>query len=87
VSGVVLRQILSALKNSEIPYRDGCPIQVIPFALERQESLPEQPRAVYLYILRMEEPGRFCDATWFGLGSPIVPVVQPSQSHMRKDVT
>jgi hypothetical protein len=23
----------------------------------------------------------------FGLGSPIVPVVQPSQSHMRKDVT
>src|SRR5260370_34469992 len=24
---------------------------------------------------------------WFGLGSPIVPVVQPSQSHMRKDVT
>jgi hypothetical protein len=49
----VLRQILSALKNSEIPCRDGCPIQVIPFTLERQESLPEQrPRdlPVYIYI-------------------------------------
>jgi hypothetical protein len=40
---LVLRQILSALKNSEIPCRDGCPIQVIPFTLERQESLPGNP--------------------------------------------
>jgi len=35
----------------------------------------------------MEEAGRFRDAAWFGLGSPIVPGVQPSQSHMRKDAT
>ena len=32
----------------------------------------------------MEEP---TTRRWFGLGSSIVPVVQPSQSRMRKDVT
>jgi len=35
----------------------------------------------------MEEPVTFSRRRWFGSGSPIVPVVQPSQSHMRKDVT
>jgi hypothetical protein len=46
-----------------------------PFILERQESLPEErSRGIPVYI-RMEEPGRFRDATlrWFGLGSPCGP--------------
>ena len=29
----------------------------------------------------------FSRRRWFGLGNPIVPVVQPSKSHMRKDTT
>src|SRR5438034_1382086 len=29
---------------------------------------PREPRAAYLYILRMEEPGRFTTLRWFGSG-------------------
>jgi hypothetical protein len=35
----------------------------------------------------MEEPGVFATLRWFTLGSPNVPVVQPSESHMRKNAT
>src|SRR5437899_12891996 len=31
---------------------------------------PREPRAAYLYILRMEEPGRFHDATLVRIGRP-----------------
>ena len=46
-----------------------------PFILERQESLPEErPRGVPVYI---KDAGTrtFSRRRWFGLGSPIVPVV------------
>ena len=31
---------------------------------------PREPRAAYLYMLRMEEPGRFHDATLVRIGRP-----------------
>ena len=86
-SRAVLRQNSMRTENSAIPCRDGCPIQVIPSPLERQESLPEErPRGVPVYK-GWRNPDVLTTLRRFGLGSPIVPVVQPSQSHMRKDVT
>ena len=83
----VLRQNSVRAENSAIPWRDGCPIQVIPSPSSAKSLSRRSARAAYLYILRMEEPDVFTTLGWFGSGSPIVPVVQPSQSHMRKDVT
>ena len=60
-------------ENSALPCRDGCPIQVI-----RSPSSPKN--------LSRRNPHVFATLRWFGLGSPIVPVVQPSRSRMRKDV-
>src|SRR5260221_7065922 len=47
---------------SAIPCRDGCPIQVIPSSSSAKNLSRKNARAVYLYILRMQEPGRFRDA-------------------------
>ena len=56
-------------ENSAIPCHDGCLIQVIPFTLERQESVPGNPSGIPVYI-RMEEPGRFHDATLVRIRQP-----------------
>src|SRR6267154_3446400 len=55
-------------------WRDSLPRRLArpgyPFTLERQESLPEErPRGVPVYI-RMEEPGRFRDATLVRIRQP-----------------
>jgi len=81
----VLRQNSMRTENSAIPCRNRCPIEVILSSPERQDSLPGEPlRGVPVYI---KEGSRTFLRPWFGLSSPIVPVVQPSQSRMRKDVT
>src|SRR5258708_31314754 len=49
-------------EDSAIPCRDGCPIQVIPSSSSAKNLSRKNARAVYLYILRMQEPGRFRDA-------------------------
>jgi hypothetical protein len=73
-------------ENSAIPCRDSCPIQAILYPRAPKIS-PEGTRAVYVFN-RMEEYGRFRNPlNCFGLGSLIVPVVQPSQSYVRNDVT
>ena len=51
----VLRQNSMRTENSAIPCRDGCPIQVIS-SPSNAKNLSRGTRAVYLYILRMEEP-------------------------------
>src|ERR1700680_4047439 len=45
---------------------------------------PGEPE-LYTCIYKGRNPDVFTTLRRFGLGSPIVPVVQPSQSHMRKD--
>jgi len=79
----VLRQNSMRTENSAIPCRDDCPIQVLPHPPSAKILSRTTARAVYLCI--------FATLRWFGLGSPIVPGVQPwvqpSQSHMRKDAT
>jgi hypothetical protein len=72
--------------NSAIPCHDGCLIQVIPSPSNAKNLPPGNPSGIPVYM-RMRNPDVFATLGWFGLGSPIVPVVQPSQSHMRKDVT
>jgi hypothetical protein len=57
-----------------------------PFTLERQKPPGEPERYTCIYK-GWRNPDVFTTLRWFGLGSPIVPVVQPSQSHMRKDAT
>jgi hypothetical protein len=57
----VLRQNSMRTENGAIHCRDGCLIQVIP-SPSNAKILSGGTRAVYLYI-RMEEPGRFHDAT------------------------
>ena len=81
----VLRQIVCALKIARFPASDGFPVQVI-FTLERQKSLPGNPRGIPVYV-GWRNPDVFATLGWFGLGSLVVPVVQPSQSYVRKDVT
>src|SRR6267154_1433531 len=56
-------------ENSPIPCCDGGPIQVIP-SPSSAKNLSRGTPAVYLYILRMEEPGRFHDATLVRLRQP-----------------
>jgi hypothetical protein len=65
----VLRQNSMRTENSAIPCRDGCLIQVIP-SPSNAKNLSRGTRAVYLYILRMEEPGRFHDATLVRIRQP-----------------
>jgi hypothetical protein len=57
-----------------------------PFTLERQKP-PGEPERYTCICKGWRNPDVFTTLRWFGLGSPIVPVVQPSQSHMRKDAT
>src|SRR5258705_11418568 len=61
-SDPVLRQNSMRTENSAIPCRDGCLIQVIP-SPSNAKNLSRGTRAVYLCIYKMEEPGRFRDAT------------------------
>src|SRR5882724_8742143 len=56
-------------ENSAIPCHDGCLIQVIPFTLERQESVPVNPSGIPVYI-SMEEPGRLHDAALVRIRQP-----------------
>ena len=72
----VLRQNSIRTENSAIPCRNRCPIGVIPSSPERQDSLPgEPPRGVPVYIKDEGTRTFFATLRWFGLGSPIVPVV------------
>jgi len=73
-------------ENSAIPCRDGCSIQVIPSPSSAKNLSRGNARAVYPYK-GWRNPDVFATLRWFGLRSPIVPVMQPSQSHMRKDAT
>src|SRR5882724_10218092 len=87
LSKTVLRQNSMRIKNSAIPCRDGCLIQVIP-SPSNAKNLSRGTRAAYLYIYGYGGTRTFSRTLrWFGLGSSFVAVVQPSQSHMRKDVT
>jgi hypothetical protein len=54
-----------------------------PSTLERQESLPEVgPQGIPVYIKDGERRTFSLRLRWLGLGSPIVPLVQASQSHI-----
>jgi len=66
----VLRQNSMRTENSAIPCRDGCPIQVIPSPLSAKILSRRNARAAYLYMLRMEEPRRFRDATLIRIRQP-----------------
>src|ERR1700730_4411106 len=66
----VLRQNSMRTENSAITWHDGCPIQVIP-SPSSTKNLSRGTRAVYLYIyIRMEELGRFHDATSVRIRQP-----------------
>jgi hypothetical protein len=66
--------ILSALKIARFPAATAVPSR-LSFIFERQESLPEErPRGIPVYI-KDAETRTFSRRRWFGLGSPIVPVV------------
>ena len=86
---VVLRQNSIRTENSAIPCRDRCPIGVIPSSPSAKilSRGNEPPRGVPVYIKDEGTRTFFATLRWFGLGGLIVPVVQPSQSHMRKDAT
>jgi len=56
-------------ENSAIPCRDGCAIQVIPSS-PSAKILSRGLRAAYMHILRMEEPGRFHDASLVRIRQP-----------------
>jgi hypothetical protein len=58
-------------ENSAIPCRDGCLIQVIPSPSDAKnlESVSGNPSGIPVYI-RMEEPGRFHDATLIRIRQP-----------------
>src|SRR5258708_21707791 len=64
-----LRQNSMRTENGTIPC-DGCPIQGIPSPSSAKILSRRSTRAVYLYILRMEEPGRFHDATLVRIRQP-----------------
>jgi hypothetical protein len=83
----VLRQNSMRTENSASFLPRSPPHPGHPFTLERQESVPGNPSARYMCIYKDGGTRTFTTRRWFGLGSPIVPVVQPSQSRMRKDVT
>ena len=59
-----------ALRNNAIPCRDGCPIQVIPARPSAKILSHGNPGRPYLYILRMEEAGRFRDTTSIRIRQP-----------------
>jgi hypothetical protein len=61
-AALVLRQNSVRTENSALPWRDGCSIQVIPSPSSAKNLSRKNARAVYLYILGMQEPGRFRDA-------------------------
>lgn len=58
-------------ENSAIPFPDGCPIQVIPSSssAKNQSVAEEGPRGIPVYK-RMEESGRFHDATLVWIRQP-----------------
>ena len=56
-------------ENSAIPCHDGCLIQVIPSPPSDEILSRKRPRGVPVYI-RMEEPGRFRDATLARIRQP-----------------
>jgi hypothetical protein len=81
----VPRQIVCAVKIAQFP------ATAVPSRLSLHPRAPrispgERPRGIRVYI-GWRNPDVFATLGWFGLGSPIVPVVQPSQSHRRKDAT
>ena len=66
----VLRQNSMRTENSAIPCRDGCPIQVIPSPSSAKILSRRNARPAYMYTLRIEEPGRFRDATLVRIRQP-----------------
>ncbi len=59
----VLRQNSMRTEISAIPCRDGYLVWVIPSLSSAKNLFRRNVRAVYLYVLRMGECGRFRDAT------------------------
>ena len=50
-------------ENSAIPSRDGCPIQVIRLSSSAKNLSGGAPARYISVYIRMQEPGRFRDAT------------------------
>jgi len=65
----VLRQNSVRTENSAIPCYDGCLIQVIPSPSNAKNLSAGNPSGIPVYI-RMEEPGRFHDATLVRIRQP-----------------
>src|SRR5258707_10355163 len=78
--------ILSALKIARFPAATAVPSRLSLHPRAPRIS-PGRTPARYTYIYKDRGTRTFSRRRWLGLGSPIVPVVQPSQSHMRKDAT
>ncbi len=84
---VVLRHNSMRTENSAIPWRDAGPSTLSlhpPSAKILSRGTPAPCTCIYK---GWGNPDVFATLRWFGLGGLIVPVVQPSQSHMRKDAT
>jgi hypothetical protein len=69
-STVVRRQNSMRTENGAIPCRDGCPIQVIPSPSSAKILSRRNARPAYMYTLRIEEHGRFRDATLLRIRQP-----------------
>src|SRR5258708_30066972 len=84
----VPRQNSIRAENRAIPCRDNLKRKPGWDLRARRLSPGVNTRAgTCICCVRMDEPLHFRDATRFGLCSPIVPVVQPSESHMTKNAT
>src|SRR5260370_4681332 len=66
---LVLAKIPCAPKIVRFPVATAVPFR-LSLHPRAPRICPEEPPAVYLYILRMEEPGRFHDATLVRLRQP-----------------
>ena len=65
-----LRQNSMRTENRAIPCRDCCPIQVTLHPRAPRIAPRGNPRAAYMYLLRMGELGRFRDATLVRIRQP-----------------
>jgi hypothetical protein len=82
----VLRQIVCAPKKAQFPGATAVLSRLSLHPSSTKNLSRRNPRGIRVYI-KMAEPGRFHDATLVRIRQPIVPVVQPSQSYVGKDVT
>jgi len=86
IERVCVAKILCALKIARFPAVRAVPSKLFLHPRAPRFSPGGTQRGIPIYK-DGGTPDVFATLRWFGLGSPIVPVVQPSQSHMRKDVT